>query len=35
MPRQENIDAVNRALAKFNAKNLEGYLEMFVWATVI
>jgi predicted ester cyclase len=29
MPRQENIDAVNRALAKFNAKDLEGYLEMF------
>src|SRR5579863_4467316 len=29
MPVKENIEAVNRAIAKFNAKDLEGYLEMF------
>jgi predicted ester cyclase len=29
MPVRENIDHVNRAIARFNAKDLEGYLEMF------
>jgi predicted ester cyclase len=29
MPEQENIEAVQRALARFNARDLEGYLEMF------
>src|SRR5271155_4866960 len=29
MPARENIDSVNRAIARFNAKDLEGYLEMF------
>jgi predicted ester cyclase len=29
MPARENIESVNRAIARFNAKDLEGYLEMF------
>ncbi len=29
MPTKENIESVNRAIARFNAKDLEGYLEMF------
>lgn len=29
MPEKENIDTLNRAIARFNAKDLEGYLEMF------
>jgi predicted ester cyclase len=29
MSARENIDSVNRAIARFNAKDLEGYLEMF------
>ncbi len=29
MPAKENIEHVNRAIARFNAKDLEGYLEMF------
>jgi predicted ester cyclase len=29
MPAKENIESVNRAIARFNAKDLEGYLEMF------
>lgn len=29
MPVKENVEAVNRAIARFNAKDLEGYLEMF------
>jgi predicted ester cyclase len=29
MPAKENIESVNKAIARFNAKDLEGYLEMF------
>jgi predicted ester cyclase len=29
MPVRENVDILNRAIARFNAKDLEGYLEMF------
>lgn len=29
MPQKENVEAVNRAIARFNAKDLGGYLEMF------
>ncbi|MGA8011636.1 MAG: ester cyclase [Candidatus Acidiferrales bacterium] len=29
MPAKENVESVNRAIARFNAKDLEGYLEMF------
>ena len=29
MPVRENIEFVHRAIARFNAKDLEGYLEMF------
>jgi len=34
MPPKENIDHVNRAIARFNAKDLEGYLGMFDKAVV-
>ena len=34
MPVKENIEFVNRAIARFNAKDLEGYLEMFDKAVV-
>ena len=34
MPARENIDSVNRAIARFNAKDLEGYLEMFDKAVI-
>jgi hypothetical protein len=34
MPVRENIEFVNRAIARFNAKDLEGYLEMFDKAVV-
>jgi predicted ester cyclase len=34
MPVKENIEHVNRAIARFNAKDLEGYLEMFDKAVV-
>jgi predicted ester cyclase len=34
MPVRENVDYVNRAIARFNAKDLEGYLEMFDKAVV-
>ncbi|HXQ26169.1 MAG TPA: ester cyclase [Candidatus Acidoferrales bacterium] len=29
MPEKENIEILNRAITRFNAKDLEGYLEMF------
>jgi len=29
MPAKENVEHVNRAIARFNAKDVEGYLEMF------
>jgi len=29
MPEKENIETLNRAIIRFNAKDLEGYLEMF------
>lgn len=29
MPVKENLESVNRAIVRFNAKDLEGYLEMF------
>src|SRR5271170_1356172 len=29
MPAKENVEHVKRAIARFNAKDLEGYLEMF------
>ena len=29
MPAKENVEIVNRAIARFNAKDLDGYLEMF------
>jgi len=29
MPEQQNLEAVKRALAQFNASDLEGYLDMF------
>jgi predicted ester cyclase len=29
MPEKENIESMNRGIACFNAKDLEGYLEMF------
>jgi predicted ester cyclase len=29
MPEKENIESVNRGIACFNAKDIEGYLEMF------
>jgi predicted ester cyclase len=29
MPPKENVEILNRAVARFNAKDLEGYLEMF------
>jgi predicted ester cyclase len=29
MPEKENIESVNRGIACFNAKDLDGYLEMF------
>ena len=34
MPVRENIEFVHRAIARFNAKDLEGYLEMFDKAVV-
>jgi len=34
MPTKENVESVNRAIARFNAKDLEGYLEMFDKAVV-
>jgi predicted ester cyclase len=34
MPVKENIEFVNRAIARFNAKDLEGYLEMFDKAVI-
>jgi predicted ester cyclase len=34
MPPKENVESVNRAIARFNAKDLEGYLEMFDKAVV-
>jgi predicted ester cyclase len=34
MPVKENIEYVHRAIARFNAKDLEGYLEMFDKAVV-
>ena len=34
MPEQQNLDIVQRAIAKFNAKDLNGYLEMFDRAVV-
>jgi predicted ester cyclase len=34
MPARENIDSVTRAIARFNAKDLEGYLEMFDKAVI-
>lgn len=34
MPVKENVEFVNRAIARFNAKDLEGYLEMFDKAVV-
>jgi predicted ester cyclase len=34
MPARENIEFVHRAIARFNAKDLEGYLEMFDKAVV-
>ena len=34
MPAKENVESVNRAIARFNAKDLEGYLEMFDKAVV-
>ncbi len=34
MPPKENIETVNRAIARFNAKDLEGYLEMFDKAVI-
>ena len=29
MPEKENIEILSRAITRFNAKDLEGYLEMF------
>jgi len=29
MPTKENVEILNRAIARFNAKDLDGYLEMF------
>jgi predicted ester cyclase len=29
MPEQQNLEAIRNAIARFNAKDLEGYLEMF------
>jgi predicted ester cyclase len=29
MPARENVESVNKAIARFNAKDLDGYLEMF------
>jgi predicted ester cyclase len=29
VPAKENVEILNRAIARFNAKDLEGYLEMF------
>ena len=29
MPAKENVEAVKQAIARFNAKDLSGYLEMF------
>lgn len=29
MPRQENIDLLRAALARYNARDLEGYLQMY------
>jgi predicted ester cyclase len=29
MPVKENVEAVNRAIARFNAKDLDAYLDMF------
>jgi predicted ester cyclase len=29
MPARENVESVNKAIARFNARDLEGYLEMF------
>src|ERR1700683_5449181 len=34
MPVRENIEFVHRTIARFNAKDLEGYLEMFDKAVV-
>jgi predicted ester cyclase len=34
MPEQQNLEIVQRAIAKFNAKDLDGYLEMFDRAVV-
>ena len=34
MPAKENIESVTRAISRFNAKDLEGYLEMFDKAVV-
>jgi predicted ester cyclase len=29
MPAKENVESVNKAIARFNAKDLDGYLDMF------
>ncbi|MGA3295771.1 MAG: ester cyclase [Candidatus Acidiferrales bacterium] len=34
MPEQQNLETVRSAIARFNAKDLEGYLEMFDRAVV-
>ncbi|HEY6308741.1 MAG TPA: ester cyclase [Candidatus Angelobacter sp.] len=34
MPKQENIDVLLRALAKFNVGDIEGYLEMYDKAVI-
>jgi predicted ester cyclase len=34
MPEQQNIDALQRSIARFNSRDLEGYLEMFDRAVV-